>query len=88
MRKDIINIVNKVAESGGLNFELTRCYELILDYCKKTKTRQSKNIYELNNGVLVINGLNIERVEPLSHKVPFDEEVYYIEGKILARFGL
>ena len=87
MRKDIINIVNKVAESGGLDFELIKCYELVLNYCKKTKTRPSKNIYELNDGVLVINGLNIKRVEPLPRKMLFDEEIYYIEGKILARNG-
>jgi hypothetical protein len=84
MRKDITNIVNKLAENGGLDFELTKCYELILNYCKETNTRPSKNTYELNNGVLVINGLNIERVE-LLHKVPFDEKTYYLVGKILKR---
>lgn len=84
MRKDITNIVNKIAEKGGLDFELIKCYELISNFCKTTKTRPSKNTYDLNNGVLIINGITIGRVEPL-HKVQFDEEVYYLVGKILAR---
>lgn len=87
MRKDIVNIVNKLAEGCGLDFELKKCYELILNYCKEHHTRPSKNTYNINNGVLVINNSNIERVERL-HKVLFDEEIYYIEGKILERAEL
>ncbi len=87
MRNDITNIVNKLAENRGLDFELTKCYELILNYCKMTHTRPTKNTYQINNGVLVINNSTIERVEPL-HKVLFDEEAYYLEGKILARAEL
>lgn len=84
MRKDITNIVNKIVKKGGLDFELIKCHELILNFCKTTKTRPSKNTYEINNGVLMINGSAIGRVEPL-HKLQFDEEVYYLVGKILAR---
>lgn len=84
MRQDIVNIVNELAKKGSLDFELKTTYDLILNYCKANKTSPSSNTYDLNNGVLVINGVNIERVQPLK-KVKFDEQAYYWEGRILAR---
>lgn len=84
MRKDITNIVNKLAEKGGIDFELIKCYNLIFNYCKENKKRPSSNEYDLKNGCLYINNEYIKRVDRL-YKVPFDEEAYYLEGKILAK---
>ena len=47
MRQDIVNVVNKLAkESGSLNFELTKAYELIFDEMKETKKRVTKMTWE------------------------------------------
>ena len=38
MRQDIANVVNKLSkESGSLNFEVTKAYELIFDEMKETE---------------------------------------------------
>lgn len=85
MRKDIIKIVNAIAEKGTLDFDLFKCYDLILNYCKDNHIKPSKNSYDLNFGILTINGINAGRVDHLPKKVQFDEYSYYMEGKILAR---
>lgn len=85
LRQDIVNIVNTLAIDGSLDFELVKCYNLILNYCKANDRYPTTNDYRLNNGVLVINGKNIGRVDRLPLKAPFDEQAYYIEGRILAR---
>ncbi len=47
MRQDIVNVVNKLAkESGSLNLELTKAYELIFDEMKETKKRVTKMTWE------------------------------------------
>ena len=89
MRNNIVNIVNELAAGCGLNFELKHCYNLILEYCKENKTLYNprKNSYSINNGVLVINGKNIDRVEPLIRPFNvFDEESYYKEGCMIRGF--
>ena len=85
LRSDISNIVNDLATLGTLDFELIKCYNLILNYCKANDRCPTTNDYGLNNGVLVINGKNIGRVDRLPSKVPFNEQAHYIEGCILAR---
>lgn len=87
MRKNIVNIVNELAAGQGINFELKKCYNLILEYCKGNNTLYNprKNKYEIVNGVLSINGKNIERVEPLIRPFNiYDEESEYYENRILA----
>ena len=90
MRQDIVNKVNRLSESSGtLNIDVLKMYNLIFDYCKENKKRPSKVECSLNNGVLVIDGNNIERVAPLIR--PFmveNPEADYYENRILARAGL
>lgn len=86
----IVNIVNELAEKGGMDFELLKCYDLIFNYCKENKTRPRSNNYDLINGCLYINNQYIRRVEPLKKGI-FDsdpEYSYYLEGKILAQSEL
>ena len=87
MRQDIVNKVNALSESSKtLNIDVLKMYNLIFDYCKKNKKSPSKVECSLNNGVLVIDGNNIERVAPLIR--PFmveNPEADYYENRILAR---
>ena len=84
MRKDIINIVDILSkQSGGLDFRYLECCNLILDYCKQTKTRPKEHNYDLINGCLFINNNIIKRVEPLPPKPKFDEYLYYLNGKLI-----
>lgn len=87
LRSDIVNIVNKLAEKGGMDFKLLKCYDLIFNYCKENKTRPRSNNYDLKNGCLYINNQFIRRVDSL-YKEPFDEQLYYLAGKILAQSEL
>lgn len=85
MRQDIVNKVNRLSKSSGtLNIDVLKMYDLIFNYCKVNHKSPSKVECSLNNGVLVIDGNNIERVAPLPIKCAYDEKAYYIEGKILA----
>lgn len=92
-RMNIVNIVNELAPSNlddccWMNFDLKECYDLILNYCIKSGTLHSprKNTYQLDNGVLVINGQNIGRVQPLIKPFNvYDEVADYYENKNLAR---
>ena len=90
MRQDIINKVNRLSKaSGTLNIDVLKMYDLIFNYCKKNKKNPSKVECSLNNGILVIDGNNIERVTPLVR--PFmveNPEADYYENRILARAGL
>ena len=90
MRQDIVNKVNRLSKaSGTLNIDVLKMYDLIFNYCKKNKKNPSKVECSLNNGVLVIDGNNIERVAPLVR--PFmveNPEADYYENRILARAGL
>ena len=90
MRKDIVNKVNRLSkESGTSNIDVLKMYDLIFNYCKKSKKNPSKVECSLNNGVLVIDGNNIERVAPIVR--PFmveNPEADYYENRILARAGL
>ena len=87
MRQDIVNKVNALSESSKtLNIDVLKMYNLIFDYCKKNKKRPSKVECSLNNGVLVIDGNNIERVAPLIRPFMIDSpEADYYENRILAR---
>lgn len=85
MRKDIINIVNKLAAAGSLDFDLMTTHNVIFNYCKENKTRPQSNKYELKNGALFINDKFIKRVDRLPARVAFSEVAYYYEGLILAR---
>ena len=90
MRQDIVNKVNRLSKtSGTLNIDVLKMYDLIFNYCKKNKKNPSKVECSLNNGVLVIDGNNVERVVPLVR--PFmveNPEADYYENRILARAGL
>ena len=87
MRQDIVNKVNALSESSRtLNIDVLKMYNLIFDYCKKNKKSPSKVECSLNNGVLVIDGNNIERVAPLIRPFMIDSpEADYYENRILAR---
>ena len=87
MRQDIVNKVNRLSKSSEtLNIDVLKMYNLIFDYCKKNKKSPSKVECILNNGVLVIDGNNIERVAPLIRPFMIDSpEADYYENKILAR---
>ena len=87
MRQDIVNKVNALSESNKtLNIDVLKMYNLIFDYCKENKKRPSKVECSLNNGVLVIDGNNIERVAPLIRPFMIDSpEADYYENRILAR---
>lgn len=87
MRQDIVNKVNALSESSKtLNIDVLKMYNLIFDYCKENKKRPSKVECSLNNGVLVIDGNNIERVAPLVRPFMIDSpEADYYENRILAR---
>ena len=90
MRQDIVNKVNRLSKSSeALNIDVLKMYDLIFNYCKINHKRPSKVECSLNNGVLVIDGNNIERVAPLVR--PFmveNPEADYYENRILARAGL
>ena len=87
MRHDIVNKVNRLSKSSRtLNIDVLKMYNLIFDYCKKNKKSPSKVECSLNNGVLVIDGNNIERVVPLIRPFMIDSpEADYYENRILAR---
>ena len=87
MRQDIVNKVNALSESSKtLNIDVLKMYNLIFDYCKKNKKSPSKVECSMNNGVLVIDGNNIERVAPLIRPFMIDiPEADYYENRILAR---
>ena len=88
LRRDIVNIVNELLATIDFDInaqvDVKEMYNLIFSYCKEHKIAPRKNTYHINNGVLVINGQNIERIQPLI-RVPFSEEGYYWEKRILAR---
>ena len=90
MRQDIVNKVNRLSKaSGTLNIDVLKMYDLIFNYCKINHKRPSKVECSLNNGVLVIDGNNVERVVSLVR--PFmveNPEADYYENRILARAGL
>ena len=90
MRQDIVNKVNRLSKaSGTLNIDVLKIYDLIFNYCKVNHKSPSKVECILNNGVLVIDGNNVERVVPLVR--PFmveNPEADYYENRILARAGL
>ena len=87
MRQDIVNKVNRLSKSSRtLNIDVLKMYNLIFDYCKKNKKNPLKVESSLNNGVLVIDGNNIERVAPLIRPFMIDSpEADYYENRILAR---
>ena len=87
MRKDIVSKVNRLSKtSGTLNIDVLKMYDLIFNYCKKNKKSPSKVECSLNNGVLVIDGNNIERVVPLVRPFMINSpEADYYENRILAR---
>ena len=90
MRHDIVNKVNRLSKaSGTLNIDVLKMYDLIFNYCKVNHKSPSKVECSLNNGVLVIDGNNMERVVPLVR--PFmveNPEADYYENRIRARAGL
>ena len=87
MRQDIVNKVNRLSKSSRtLNIDVLKMYNLIFDYCRKNKKSPSKVECSLNNGVLVIDGNNIERVAPLIRPFMIDSpEADYYENRILTR---
>ena len=69
MRKDIEHIVNDLSikwcrENNMIGFDVLECARLIHAYCKETKTQPRKHEYQINNGVLAIDGNMIDRVAP------------------------
>ena len=90
MRQDIVNKVNRLSKaSRTLNIDVLKMYDLIFNYCKVNHKSPSKVKCSLNNGVLVIDGNNIERVAPLVRPFMIDNlEADYYENRILAQAGL
>lgn len=84
MRQDIVNVVNKLSkESGSLNFDLIKAYELIFDEMRETKKRVSNMKIYLVNGCIFIDGNIKGRVVPLIK--PFNREMLvadFYENKI------
>ena len=86
MRPDIVEVVNNLSmKSNSLDIDLIGMYDLIFNYCKDNKKHLNQIKCELNNGILVIDGINIKRVIPLVKKVSYSEEADYYENLILER---
>lgn len=80
MRMDIKNITNELSaqhaeqeRNAGVSFledtfNLMRAYNVILEYCKATKTRPQSHAYSMVNGCLHIDGVLIERIANLINK--------------------
>lgn len=87
MRQDIVNVVNKLSkESGSLNFELTKAYELIFDEMRETKKRVSNMKICLVNGCIFIDGNIKGRVEPLIRPFMINDPIAdFYENKIYER---
>lgn len=87
MRQDIVNVVNKLAkESGSLDFELKKAYQIIFDAMKETQKHISKMNIQMNNGCIFIDGNIKGRVIPLIK--PFCKEdpiADYYENRICER---
>lgn len=69
MRQDIVNITNELSikwcrENNMIGFDVLECAHLIQAYCKETKTQPRSHEYQINNGVLAIDGNMIDRVAP------------------------
>ncbi|MBR6476358.1 MAG: hypothetical protein IKS98_13080 [Lachnospiraceae bacterium] len=65
MRKDIVRVVNGLSAKcpfSKWDFDLKECYEQILKNCRETGKGVRSHIYGIREGVLVIDGKNIERV--------------------------
>ena len=90
MRQDIVNKVNRLSKASGTsNIDVLKMYDLIFNYCKVNHKNPSKVECSLNNGVLVIDRNNVERVAPLVRPFMVDmSEADYYENRILARAGL
>ena len=90
MRQDIINKVNRLSKtSETLNIDVLKMYNLIFNYSKANHKSPTKVECSLNNGVLIIDGNNIERVAPLVRPFMVENlEADYYENRILARAGL
>ena len=87
MRQDIVYIVNKLAkESGSLDFELKKAYQIIFNTMKETQKHISKMNIQMNNGCIFIDGKLKGRVVPLLK--PFCQEdpvADYYENRIYQR---
>lgn len=83
MRTNIANITNELstaysekARAAGVNLTLDEMphvlmiYKLIFDYCKATGTLSTarNHTYDIDNGVLMINGKHIARVAGMINK--------------------
>lgn len=84
LRNDIKNICSELAKGKSLKFELFTCYNLIHEYCVRNKVQPRQNTYKVDNGRLFINDIYVGIVEIIP-KVNFDEHIYNVEEKILAR---
>lgn len=87
MRQDIVNVVNKLSkESGSLNFDLTKAYELIFDEMRETKKRVSNMKICLVNGCIFIDGNIKGCVEPLIRPFMINDPIAdFYENKIYER---
>ena len=90
MRQDIVNKVNRLSKaSGTLNIDVLKMYDLIFNYCKVNNKQPSKVECSLNNGILVIDGNNIERVAPLVRPFMSDSrKADYYGDRVRAQAGL
>ena len=105
MRADLVKIVNDLSENYGNEAraagvclpvdEMPRVldiYKLIFEHCQKTGSRPRAHVYGIKNGVLTIDGQNIERVAGMINRpgymrpgaFPVPGKVDY-EARILAR---
>lgn len=93
MRANVVRVVNELASHGSLDFDLKEAYDLVSKWLSKNKTAAYKCKFELEDGYIyaeVLDGWHAREklglVDfPFTRKVPFDEYVYYMEGKCLAK---
>lgn len=87
MRKDIVNVINKLSkESGSLNFDLTKAYDLIFNEMKETKKPVTKMKICLVNGCIFIDENIKGRVDPLIRPFMMNDPIAdFYENKIYER---
>lgn len=91
MRANVVRVVNELASHGSLDFDLSKAYDLVNKWLSKNKAAAFRCKFELVEGSIYAEreGGVRERLGlvdfPFTRKVPFDEYVYYMEGKCLAK---
>ena len=88
MRTDVKNAICRIYSQIDLsvsNFADTpkELETIIMDFCIRHNTRPGKIFYQVLDGYLIMDGIYVKRIDPKIPKVPYSEESYYWEGRIL-----